>query len=56
VTSPSREHRQAFADAIHALSEEPTPANVVRYLVASRNLEQPARTDASERPKVATAT
>jgi hypothetical protein len=30
----------AFADAVHALAAEPSGANVVRYLVASRNLER----------------
>jgi hypothetical protein len=33
-----RERHLAFADAVLALSAEPTSPNVVRYLVASRNL------------------
>ena len=33
--------RAAFADAVHLLSAEPTGENVVRYLVASRDLEWP---------------
>jgi hypothetical protein len=55
VSSAPQKQRQAFADAIHALASEPTPANVVRYLVASRNLDQPSHPDVSERPKVAVA-
>jgi hypothetical protein len=35
----SRESRTAFADAVHDLAADPSPANVVRYLVASRNLD-----------------
>ena len=33
-----RQRHLAFADAVLALSAEPTSPNVVRYLVASRNL------------------
>jgi hypothetical protein len=33
-----RERHLAFADAVLALSAEPTSPNVVRYLVASRDL------------------
>jgi hypothetical protein len=43
-----RNLRHAFADALHALAEEPTAENVVRYLMASRELERPPEADASE--------
>lgn len=33
------ELKDAFAHAVHALAEEPTAENVVRYLLASRELE-----------------
>ena len=33
-----RERHRAFADAVLALSAEPTSPNVVRYLAASRDL------------------
>jgi hypothetical protein len=55
MSSLPREPRQAFADAVHALSDEPTPANVVRYLVASRNLDQPSGHNVSKPLKVAAA-
>jgi len=42
MSHPSREPRAAFADAVHALAADPSSANVVRYLVASRNLEAPS--------------
>ncbi|MDX6410597.1 MAG: hypothetical protein QOE91_113 [Gaiellaceae bacterium] len=35
-----RESRVAFADAVHDLAADPSPANVVRYLVASRKLDE----------------
>jgi hypothetical protein len=34
------ELEQAFADAVHALSADPTSENVFRYLQASRDLER----------------
>jgi hypothetical protein len=34
------ELKRDFADAVHALSAEPTSENVVRYLQASRELER----------------
>lgn len=43
------EQREAFAAAIHALTEEPTAPNVVRYLVASRSLEQRPEADNSRK-------
>jgi hypothetical protein len=39
VTLSIRKCRVELADAIHNLTEEPTGENVVRYLVASRNLD-----------------
>jgi hypothetical protein len=39
----------AFAEAVHALTAEPTSANVVRYLIASRNLDKVPRADAKLR-------
>ena len=36
------ESRAAFADAVHDLAADPSSANVVRYLVASRNLDESA--------------
>ena len=39
MSGESRESRAAFADAVHDLAADPSPANVVRYLVASRNLD-----------------
>ena len=35
--------RAIFADALHALTAEPTSGNVVRYLIASRDLERISR-------------
>jgi hypothetical protein len=35
--------RDRFADAVLAIAAEPTPANVVRYLAASRALEEEPR-------------
>jgi hypothetical protein len=40
-----RERHLAFADAVLALSAEPTSPNVVRYLVASRDLPDRRRPD-----------
>jgi hypothetical protein len=40
--------RAAFADAVQTLAEDPSSANVVRYLVASRNLERPSRAAVSK--------
>jgi hypothetical protein len=38
----SRLHAQAaYAHAVHLLTAEPTGENVVRYLIASRDLERP---------------
>jgi hypothetical protein len=34
------ELKRAFADAVHALSADPTSENVFRYLQASRDLER----------------
>jgi hypothetical protein len=34
------ELKRAFADAVHALSADPTSENVLRYLQASRDLER----------------
>jgi hypothetical protein len=48
MNGPPDEQRLAFADAVHALTAEPTSVNVVRYLVASRNLEKPARRNSPE--------
>jgi hypothetical protein len=48
MSRPLREPRLAFADAVHALAEDPTSVNVVRYLVASRNLEESSRAEVSE--------
>ena len=45
----SRDRRLAFADAVHALTAEPTSENVVRYLIASRNLDKAPRADAKVR-------
>jgi hypothetical protein len=38
-----RTSRDRFADAVLAFAAEPTPANVVRYLTASRALEEEPR-------------
>jgi hypothetical protein len=38
-----RARRDRFADAVLAFAAEPTPANVVRYLIASRALEDEPR-------------
>ena len=35
--------RDRFADALFAFAAEPTPANIVRYLTASRALEEEPR-------------
>jgi hypothetical protein len=37
---PKRACRDRFADAVLAIAAEPTPANVVRYLAASRALDE----------------
>ena len=42
MSAASRSCRAAFAHAIHELTAEPTEENVVRYLMASRELEQAA--------------
>ena len=40
MTLSVRRRRRDFATAVHDLTEEPTSDNVVRYLVASRNLAE----------------
>ena len=37
-------HRQ-FVDAVHAFSDDPGPANLERYLAASRALEESKRSE-----------
>jgi hypothetical protein len=44
------ELRAAFADAVHDLAADPSSANVVRYLTASRNLEESSEV-ATPKPK-----
>jgi hypothetical protein len=44
VPRPKSSAIRDFVDAVHALSDEPSPANVVRYLAASRALEVPQPT------------
>ena len=39
MNAPQPQQRWAFDAAVHALTAEPTSVNVVRYLVASRNLD-----------------
>ena len=51
MSSSLRQAKEAFALAMHELVEEPTSASVVRYLVASRNLEH-ARRDAHRAVRV----
>jgi len=53
MSASPHELKQAFADAVHNLSEEPTPENVVRYLQASRELDRAAEPDAAERDALA---
>jgi hypothetical protein len=48
VSAVLPELRHAFADAIHALAAEPTAENVVRYLLASRELERAHESEALE--------
>jgi hypothetical protein len=43
------ELKRAFAEAVHALADEPTSENVVRYLLASRALERRVAVDAEPR-------
>lgn len=43
MNGPQPQPRLAFDAAVHALTAEPTSVNVVRYLVASRNLDKPSR-------------
>jgi hypothetical protein len=53
VSGPRPRDKRAFAAAVHALAEEPTTANVVRYLMASRELE--ARRAPALRPELVAA-
>lgn len=53
MTPSQRELRQAFADAVHDLAAEPTGVNVLRYLQASRNLEERQELDESEQQPLA---
>jgi hypothetical protein len=39
ASSPRTAFRR-FVDAVHAISDDPSPANVVRYLAASQELEK----------------
>jgi hypothetical protein len=43
LVDEKRASRDSFAAALLDFAEEPTPANVVRYLNASRELEESAR-------------
>jgi hypothetical protein len=45
VSGHPLKERRAFAAAVHALAAEPTGANVVSYLFASRNLVREARSN-----------
>jgi len=40
LTPPERGALQDFVDAVLALSDDPEPANLERYLAASRSLEE----------------
>ena len=40
LTPPERGALQDFVDAVLALSDNPEPANLERYLAASRSLEE----------------
>jgi hypothetical protein len=53
VSAALRSCRATFAHAVHELSAEPTGENVVRYLMASRELERAAvaAREAIRRPK-----
>jgi hypothetical protein len=53
MRAPLREHRQAFADAVHDLAAAPTNENVLRYLLASRALERRVAPVADEPQSVA---
>ena len=44
-----RRARAAFADAVNLISAEPTGENVVRYLLASRDLERTVSGDSDSR-------
>jgi hypothetical protein len=53
MSALAHELRQAFADAVHDLAAEPTSENVLRYLLASRDLERGAEVAVPEPRAVA---